>query len=69
MRKHANMGKKRKAIERKRSTPSAEELFAELGEPGKRLARLARRAERRSSSCARSAQPGHERVGPIHWRT
>jgi hypothetical protein len=29
------MGKKRKAIESKRSTPSAEVLFAGLGEPGK----------------------------------
>jgi hypothetical protein len=29
------MGKKRKAIESKRSTPSAATLFAGLGEPGK----------------------------------
>lgn len=35
MRKHVNMGKKRKAIESKRSTPPAAVLFAELGEPGK----------------------------------
>jgi hypothetical protein len=28
-------GKKRKAKERKHSTPSAEELFAACGEPGK----------------------------------
>lgn len=34
-RKHVNLGKKRKAVESKRSTPSAEALFAELGEPGK----------------------------------
>ena len=32
-RKHVNMGKKRKAIESKRSTPSAAQLFAELGPP------------------------------------
>ncbi len=35
MRKHVNMGKKRKAIESKRSTPSAAVLFAGLGEPSK----------------------------------
>jgi hypothetical protein len=35
VRKHSNMGKKRKAIESKRSTPSADALFAALGEPGK----------------------------------
>jgi hypothetical protein len=34
-RKHTNMGKKRKAGERKRSTLPAEDLFAVLGEPGK----------------------------------
>jgi hypothetical protein len=34
-RRHSNMGKKRKAIDSKRSTPSAEVLFAGLGEPGK----------------------------------
>lgn len=34
-RKHVNLGKKRKAVESKRSTPSAEALFAGLGEPGK----------------------------------
>jgi len=32
-RKHVNMGKKRKAKESKKSTPSATELFAELGPP------------------------------------
>jgi hypothetical protein len=34
-RKHTNMGKKRKAKESKRSTPTAAELFAAVGEPGK----------------------------------
>jgi hypothetical protein len=34
-RRHSNMGKKRKAIDSKRSTPAADVLFAELGEPGK----------------------------------
>jgi hypothetical protein len=34
VRKHVNMGKKRKAIESKRSTPAAVVLFAGLGEPG-----------------------------------
>jgi hypothetical protein len=34
-RKHVNLGKKRKAVESKRSTPSAEKLFAELGKPGR----------------------------------
>jgi hypothetical protein len=37
-RKHSNMGKKRKAIESKRSTPPSEALFAEVGEPGKPVA-------------------------------
>jgi hypothetical protein len=32
-RKHVNMGKKRKAKESKRSTPSAADLFAEMGPP------------------------------------
>lgn len=35
LRKHANMGKKRKAKESKRSTPSAADLFAGMGAPGK----------------------------------
>jgi hypothetical protein len=35
VRKHVNMGKKRKAKESKRSTPPASALFADLGEPGK----------------------------------
>jgi hypothetical protein len=35
VRRHSNMGKKRKAIESKRSTPSDEKLFADLGQPGK----------------------------------
>ncbi len=34
-RKHSNMGKRRKAKQSKASTPSAAELFAGLGEPGK----------------------------------
>ncbi|HET6146776.1 MAG TPA: hypothetical protein VFH68_04545 [Polyangia bacterium] len=35
VRKHSNMGKKRKAKDSKRSTVPAADLFAELGEPGK----------------------------------
>ena len=35
VRRHVNMGKKRKAVESKRSTLPAEELFAVLGKPGK----------------------------------
>jgi len=35
VRKHSNMGKKRKAKDSKRSTPSSADLFADLGEPGK----------------------------------
>jgi hypothetical protein len=35
VRKHSNMGKKRKAKESKRSTLTSVELFAGLGEPGK----------------------------------
>jgi hypothetical protein len=35
VRRHSNMGKKRKAVESKRSTPSDAKLFADLGEPGK----------------------------------
>lgn len=34
-RRHTNMGKRRKAKEAKKSTPSATELFAACGEPGK----------------------------------
>jgi len=33
VRKHVNMGKKRKAKESRKSTPSAVELFAEMGPP------------------------------------
>jgi hypothetical protein len=33
VRKHVNMGKKRKAVESKRSTLSAADLFAALGAP------------------------------------
>jgi len=32
-RKHVNMGKKRKAKESRKSTPSAAELFASMGPP------------------------------------
>lgn len=35
VRRHTNMGKKRKAKDSRKSTPSAIELFAGLGEPGK----------------------------------
>jgi len=34
-RRHTNMGKKRKAKDSKKSTPTAAELFAGLGAPGK----------------------------------
>ena len=34
-RRHGNMGRRRKAEESKRSTPSYEKLFAGFGEPGK----------------------------------
>jgi hypothetical protein len=34
-RRHTNMGRRRKAVESKHSTPSAVELFAACGEPGK----------------------------------
>jgi hypothetical protein len=34
-RRHSNMGKKRKAIESKRSTVPSEKLFEGLGQPGK----------------------------------
>ena len=33
VRKHVNAGKKRKAKESKRSTPSAADLFAQMGPP------------------------------------
>ncbi len=32
---HRNMGRRRKAKESRNSTPSVDELFADLGEPGK----------------------------------
>jgi len=35
VRRHANSGKKRKAKESRKSTPSSVELFAVLGEPTK----------------------------------
>ena len=35
VRRHTNMGKKRKAKDSRKSTPSAVELFAGFGEPGK----------------------------------
>jgi len=35
VRRHTNMGKKRKAKDSRKSTPSAVELFAGMGEPGK----------------------------------
>jgi len=35
---HSNMGRKRKNQEARRSTPSYDELFAGLGEPGKPVA-------------------------------
>jgi len=35
VRRHTNMGKKRKAKDSRKSTPSAAELFAALGQPGK----------------------------------
>lgn len=34
-RRHKNAGRRRKNVTGRRSTPSASELFAELGEPGK----------------------------------
>jgi hypothetical protein len=34
-RRHSNLGRRRKAKESKHSTPSAAELFAVLGDPGK----------------------------------
>jgi len=40
-RKHVNMGKKRKAKESKRSTPSAADLFASLGPPEGKVAAAA----------------------------
>jgi hypothetical protein len=35
VRKHVNMGKKRKAVDSKRSTPSAADLFAAVDAPAK----------------------------------
>ena len=34
-RKHSNLGRKRKTVQARHSTPSEEELFAGMGEPGK----------------------------------
>jgi len=34
VRRHTNMGKKRKAKDSRKSTPSATELFAGMGDPG-----------------------------------
>jgi len=40
-RRHGNMGRRRKAEESKRSTPSYEKLFAGFGEPGSPLPKAA----------------------------
>jgi hypothetical protein len=40
---HANMGRRRKAKESKHSTPSMAELFAGFGEPGKPVPKQAKR--------------------------
>jgi hypothetical protein len=42
VRKHVNMGKKRKAKESKKSTPSAAELFAAMGPPEGKVAAKAK---------------------------
>ena len=44
-RKHVNMGKKRKAKESKKSTPSAAELFASMGPPEGKAAATAAKAK------------------------
>ena len=41
VRKHVNMGKKRKAKESRKSTPSAAELFASMGPPEGTAAKIA----------------------------
>ncbi len=38
-RRHTNMGRRRKAVESKQSTPSYDALFAACGEPGKPVAK------------------------------
>jgi hypothetical protein len=45
VRKHVNMGKKRKAKESKRSTPSAADLFAPFGPPQGQTAESAKAAQ------------------------
>lgn len=44
-RKHVNAGKKRKAKESKKSTPSAAELFAAMGPPEGKTAAAAAKAK------------------------
>jgi hypothetical protein len=44
-RKHVNAGKKRKAKESKKSTPSAAELFASMGPPEGKTAATAAKAK------------------------
>jgi hypothetical protein len=55
-RRHGNMGKRRKAAESKRSTPSYKDLFAACGEPGKALAAAKKPAPKAASAPARSAK-------------
>ena len=43
-RKHKNAGRKRKNAEARHSTPSAAELFAGMGEPGKAAPKAAKTA-------------------------
>ena len=45
VRKHVNMGKKRKAKDSKKSTPSAAELFASMGPPEGKAAPAASKAK------------------------
>jgi hypothetical protein len=41
-RRHANMGRRRKAVESRQSTPSYDALFAACGEPGQAVAKTAK---------------------------
>jgi hypothetical protein len=43
MRKRTNLGRKRKNVEARKSTPSEAELFMALGEPGKPAPRVAKK--------------------------
>ena len=61
-RKHKNQGRKRKNAEARQSTPSATELFAALGEPGKPAPAGRHGCEAEESACEEGAREEARRL-------